>query len=230
MPREIGPLLASGRDGDIFEYGPGLVLRRARDRRNIEREARTIQYAADHGYPVPAIDEIRADGTEIVMERIDGPMMMDVMGKQPWTLSRYASMLADLHDALHEIPGPDWLPEFPSGGDRFLHMDLHPLNVMLSERGPVVIDWTNASRGNPLSDAALTYVLLTCPEIPGSRMKQLALQPARGLLARSFARRYRGHGFDTELAIAAELKSLDKNMTPSESAACLKLAARARLR
>lgn len=230
MTREIGPLLASGRDGDIFEFGPGLVLRRTRDGRNIEREARIISYAAEHGFPVPAIEEVRADGTEIVMERIDGPMMLDVIGKKPWTLSRYASMLADLHDALHEIPAPDWLPEFPTGGDRLLHLDLHPLNVMISQRGPVVIDWTNAARGNPLSDIALTYVLLTCPEIPGSRLMQVAMQPARGILARSFVRRYRGPAFDTQLAVAAELKSLDKNMTPTESAACLQLAARAKHR
>ena len=33
--------IASGRDGDIFEFGPGLVLRTTRDGRSIEREART---------------------------------------------------------------------------------------------------------------------------------------------------------------------------------------------
>ena len=43
---EPGRLLASGRDGDIFEFGPGLVLRRTKDGRVIEREARTIAYAA----------------------------------------------------------------------------------------------------------------------------------------------------------------------------------------
>jgi aminoglycoside phosphotransferase (APT) family kinase protein len=93
-----------------------------------------------------------------------------------------------------------------------------------------VIDWTNAARGNPLSDVALTYVLLTCPEMPGSRVLQLALQPARGLLARSFVRRFRGPEFDVQLAVAAELKALDKNMTPPESEACLELARSARQR
>jgi aminoglycoside phosphotransferase (APT) family kinase protein len=230
VAREIGPLLASGRDGDIFEYGPGLVLRRARDGRNIGDEARVIQYAADHGFPVPAVEEVRGNGTEIVMERIDGPMMMDVMGRQPWTLVRYATMLADLHDTLHAIPGPDWLRRLPGGGDRLLHLDLHPLNVMLSERGPVVIDWTNAHRGDPLFDVATTYVLLTCPEIPASQAMQLVMNPARKLLAGQFARRYRGHRFNTQLALAAERKALDKNMTPTESANCRKLATRARTR
>ena len=57
---EVGPLLASGRDGDIFEFGTGRVLRRAKSGRVIEGEARTIAYAREHGYPVPEIYEVRA--------------------------------------------------------------------------------------------------------------------------------------------------------------------------
>ena len=104
---EAGRLLASGRDGDIFEYGPGLVLRRAKSGRVIEGEARTIAYVREHGYPVPEIHEVRAGGTEIVMERIEGPMMMDAMLAKPWKMARYARELADLHDRLHVIPAPD---------------------------------------------------------------------------------------------------------------------------
>jgi tRNA A-37 threonylcarbamoyl transferase component Bud32 len=39
-------------------------------------EARTMDYARRHGYPVPAVEEISADGTDLVMERIDGPSMV----------------------------------------------------------------------------------------------------------------------------------------------------------
>jgi aminoglycoside phosphotransferase (APT) family kinase protein len=228
VTRELGPLLASGRDGDIYEFGPGLVLRRTRDGRSLEDEARVMCFAAERGYPVPSVEEVRADGTEIVMERIDGPMMMDVMVKQPWTMARFASMLADLHDSLHDISAPDWLSQVHDGGDRLVHLDLHPMNVMLSARGPVVIDWTGASRGQALTDVALTYVLLTCPQMPAPRLVQVLANPARAFLARSFARRYRGIEFDAHLAIAAEMKALDPNMSPSESAACRRLAARAR--
>ena len=48
---EPGQLLASGRDGDIFEFAPGLVLRKTRDGRSIAHEARTMRYVAEHGYP-----------------------------------------------------------------------------------------------------------------------------------------------------------------------------------
>jgi aminoglycoside phosphotransferase (APT) family kinase protein len=225
-----GPLLASGRDGDIFEHGPGLVLRRARNGRSLEREARVMRFAAERGYPVPAVVEVRAGGTEIVMERIDGPMMMDVMAKRPWTMPHYASVLADLHDALHEIVAPDWLPRLPDGGDRLVHLDLHPMNVMLSSRGPMVIDWTNASAGDALSDVCLTYVLLMCAQMPAPRPVQILVSPVRGFLARRFARRYRGRAFEAAVAVAADAKARDPNMRPAEVAALRRLADRARRR
>ena len=226
---EPGRLLASGRDGDIFEYGPGLVLRRAKSGRVIEGEARTIAYAREHGYPVPEIHEIRSGGTEIVMERVEGPMMMDAMLKKPWLMGHFARALADLHDRLHVIPAPDWLPDI-DGGDRLVHLDLHPMNVMLAASGPIVIDWTNASRGDALTDVAVTMVLLTCPQMPGSRILNVAATPARSFLARTFSARYKGRALDEKIAFAARLKALDKNLSAEEIAACERYGDRARAR
>jgi aminoglycoside phosphotransferase (APT) family kinase protein len=229
MPTEPGPLLASGRDGDIYEFGPGRVLRRAKDGRVIEGEARTIAYAREHGYPVPEIFEVRAGGTEIVMERLDGPLLMDLMLKRPWRIGRYARQLADLHDRLHVIPAPEWLPAIDDG-DRLVHLDLHPLNVIVTDAGPVVIDWPNAARGDALVDVATTIVLVTCPRMPGSRILNIAATPLRRYLARSFAARYRGRALDEHLDFAGRLKALDGNMTAEEVVACERLAARARKR
>ena len=230
MTADHGRLLASGRDGDIFEHGPGLVLRKTRDGRSIEHEARAMRYVAEHGYPVPAVQDVRADGTEIVMERVDGPNMMDAMLKQPWAMPRYVSILVDLHDRLHEIAAPSWMRQLYDGGDRVVHLDLHPLNVLMSARGPVVIDWAGAARGDPLSDIAFTYVLLTCPRVPANRAVQLLLEPLRLLLARRFVRSYRGPAFDAHVADAAEAKALDRNMFPDEVDACRRLSGRARQR
>ena len=221
-------MIASGRDGDVFEFGDGLVLRKTRDGRSIEHEARIMRYAAEQGYPVPEVRDVRADGSEIIMERIDGPLMMGPMVKRPWTIPRYASLLADLHDQLHEIPSPDWLRQSSDGGDRLVHLDLHPLNVLLSARGPIVIDWANAARGDGLSDVAMTYVLLTCPQMPGPRVLQIAAQPARAGLARLFAGRYQGNDLAERIAVAADLKTLDRHMTPDEITNLHRLARRMR--
>ena len=225
---EPGELIASGRDGDIFEYGPGLVLRKTRDGRSIAHEARIMEYVAERGYPVPRIEEVRADGTEIVMERIDGPLMLAPGVGGIVQLPRMLHVLADLHDQLHEITAPEWLPALPDGGDRMLHLDLHPLNVINSPtRGFVVIDWTNAHRGDPLFDVALTYVLLTCPRIPVPRPIEVAMNAIRRpLVGRAFAQRYRGPALDARIAEAAELKCLDPHMSPDEVTRMRRLAAR----
>jgi len=217
-------LLARGRDGDIFEFAPGLVLRRTRDGRSIAHEARIMRYVADQGYPVPRVEDVRAGGTEIVMERIDGPLMVDAMVRPPWKLAAHLRLLADLHDRLHEIEGPDWLPGMPDGGDRLLHLDLHPLNVIMSAGGPVVIDWPNARRGDPMADVALTYALVSCGRIPLPRPVAAALGAVRApLLRRTFARRYVGPAFYRRVAEMAELKCFDRNMSPGEIRALRRL-------
>jgi len=225
---EPGELIASGRDGDIFECGHGLALRKTRDGRSIEHEARIMRYVAEHGFRVPTVHDVRANGSEIVMERIDGPLMADAMLRRPWTMPRYASMLADLHDQLHRIPPPAWIPQWPDGGDQLIHLDLHPLNVLVSADGPVVIDWSNAARGEALSDVALTYVLLTCGTVPGPRALQIAVQPVRLSLGRRFARRYRGEDLNEHVAVAAELKTLDPHMSRDEITSMQRLAQRMR--
>ena len=222
-------LLASGRDGDIFEFAPGLVLRKTRDGRSIAHEARTMRYVAEHGYPVPRIEEVRAGGTEIVMERIEGPIMMDAMVRPPWKLGDHLRLLADLHDRLHEIPAPDWLPAMPDGGDRMLHLDLHPLNVIMSPAGPIVIDWPNARRGDPMADVAVTYALIACGHIPLPRPVAAALDAVRTpVLRRFFAKRYLGPAFYRRVAEMAELKCFDENMAPDEIRALRALAERSR--
>ncbi len=215
--RDGHELIAQGRDSDIYAYAPGLVLRRARSGRSMAHEARIMQYATEHGFPVPRIEAVQANGCEIVMERVDGPSLLDVMARRPWKGGDSLRVLADLHDRLHRIAAPDWLPRLGADGDRLLHLDLHPANVLMSARGPVVIDWPNACAGEPLADVALTYALLLCPRIPAPAPARQMLQLLRKpLVERAFARRYRGMPFRRQVAAMASLKSLDRNMAPDE--------------
>ena len=147
-----GPLLASGRDSDIFEYGPRRVLRRSREGRSMVEEARIMEYVRVQGFSVPVVEEVSGDGRNMVLERIEGPDMLAMMRNRPWTIPRLGRVLADLHRELHELKTPDWLADAPVGrGVGLLHLDLHPLNVMMSPRGPIVIDWARACRGDPRS-------------------------------------------------------------------------------
>jgi aminoglycoside phosphotransferase (APT) family kinase protein len=186
-----GPLIASGRDADIFAYGDAgrLVLRRSRAGRSMAGEAKVMDYVRGQGYPVPAVDHLSDDGTDLIMERIDGPSMVEFLGRKPWLLRTHGRVLGDLHRRLHQIPGPDWLDpvQVPGGaGESLVHLDLHPLNVIVGPSGPVVIDWTNARRGAGAVDVAINWVLMSAGEIPGNRLKATVMGRARGLLINAF--------------------------------------------
>jgi aminoglycoside phosphotransferase (APT) family kinase protein len=217
--------LASGRDADIFEYGETMVLRRSRRGRSMRDEARTMEYARAHGYPVPAVSEVSDDGTDLVMERVDGPVMVAAIGRRPWTVRRQGAILAELHNRLHEIPAPDWAPEAPCGsGDRLIHLDLHPLNVILTSKGPTVIDWTGAARGAGEVDVALTWVLLASGGIPAGRVKAAVLGTGRGLLVNAFLSGFDLEAIKPELPAVVEWKVTDPNMTAVECRAMRSLA------
>jgi aminoglycoside phosphotransferase (APT) family kinase protein len=223
--RAPGDLIASGRDSDIFEYGPGLVLRRARNGRSMEIEARTMEYVRTHGYPVPAVEEISDDGTDLVMERVDGPSMVEALSKQPWTMRRHGRTLGELHQRLHEIPAPDWLPDAPFGaGDDLLHLDLHPLNVIIGANGPVVIDWPNARRGDGNSDVAVTWIIVAAAGAPISRVKGALLGWGRKVLIKNMLERFDVDAVAAQLDGVVEWKATDKNMTDKEIAAMRALA------
>jgi aminoglycoside phosphotransferase (APT) family kinase protein len=147
-------LLASGRTADVFALGPDRVLRRYRDGWSAEREADIMTYVGGLGYPVPAVYEVA--GPDMVMERVDGPTMAEAMATGAVTLHDGVQILADLHTLLHALPAR----VAADPGDRILHLDLHPENVLIAARGPVVIDWANASEGPPDLDIALSALIL----------------------------------------------------------------------
>jgi tRNA A-37 threonylcarbamoyl transferase component Bud32 len=217
---ERGRLIASGRDSDIFDHGAGTVLRRARDRRSIALEARTMEYVRSCGYPVPAIESVSDDGTEIVMERIDGPSMVEAMSRRPWTLRRHGHVLADLHRRLHEVAAPSWLPGVPvggvGGGGGVLHLDLHPLNVIMGRRGPVVIDWANACVGRGEVDVALAWVLIASGELPFTRVRAAVLGRSRSVFLRGFLERCDVGAARSVLDAVVAWKVTDANMSDAE--------------
>ena len=126
----------------------------------------------------------------LVYERIDGPSMTDLLLADPGSIDELAHTLAQLHATMHlPAPGsvlprqrdnllrnidsisatllPATLKEKVSqtvqelpDGDVVCHGDYHPGNVIMSSRGPVPIDWENASLGSPEADVARTALLL----------------------------------------------------------------------
>jgi aminoglycoside phosphotransferase (APT) family kinase protein len=211
----LGPKLAEGRDSEIFEHGPGRVLRRARDGRSLEREAAVMRHVRDHGYPAPQVDDA-GDGW-LVMERLDGTDMLAGMRRTPRGVMAAGRLLADLHRRLGAIPAPAWLDVAPGApGDRMVHLDLHPLNVMDTAAGPIVIDWANARRGDPATDVANTWALLACGEVPGSRLDRAIATIGRGLMLRAFLTSLDRAAAERAMPALVEWRVGDRNHTDAE--------------
>jgi aminoglycoside phosphotransferase (APT) family kinase protein len=207
-------LLASGRAADVFEHGETTVIRRYREPgADATREAAVMEHVRLKGFPVPAVHY--AAGPELVMDRIDGPTMLDAL-RRPWRISAYARLLASLHDRLHAIEAPREL-EAPYGqGDSVLHLDLHPANVIMSSSGPVVIDWTGAVRGDPAIDLAQTWVLMATSAVPGSMFVRALGAAGRGTFVRGFLRHVDRDAAGAALPAVARRRMADPHVLPEE--------------
>jgi aminoglycoside phosphotransferase (APT) family kinase protein len=206
-------LIAAGRASEVFDLGDGRVLRRFKSGGDPEREALVMRHARAHGYPVPQVLEVTADA--LVLARIEGQTMAEAASAGRQSVEDHAAVLARLHEDLHEVDAPVGL-QAVGHGDRLLHLDLHPANVILSPDGPVVIDWTNARRGEPAFDVALTWVI-------GATSQGL------GRLGRTFISRFLAH-FDRDellraLPAAVDFRLADANVSDEERQAILRLRA-----
>lgn len=199
-------VIAAGRASEIVDLGDGRVLRSFKGQGYPAREARIMEHARAHGFPVPAVFEVREDA--LVLELVDGPTMAADLGRHPWRLSRHARTLAGLHARLHEI-------QFE--GERLIHLDLHPENVLLSARGPVVIDWTNAQAGDPGLDVALTWVIGASVDNFGARA-----------FTRLFLRHVDREAARRALPEAVAYRLADPNVTDAERARVRRLLGRSR--
>ena len=150
-------MLARGRDATVYALDERTVLRRYERRDVPEYEINVMRYARAHGYPVPEVKDV--SGPDMVLERVNGPTMQEVLESDPAQLDRNIRLLAALHERLHEITAPPGLGAV-GDGNTLLHLDLHPKNVLLSANGPYVIDWANARRGDWADDVAQTIVVI----------------------------------------------------------------------
>jgi aminoglycoside phosphotransferase (APT) family kinase protein len=219
----LGPKLGEGRDSEIFEHGPGMVLRRSRDGRSLVREAEIMRYVHEAGYPVPQVYD--AGEGYLVMDRVDGPPLLEVAARHPLRLGEYGRLLAGLHHRLHELPAPPGLPAAGVPGDRLLHRDLHPLNVLMPEGGPVVIDWANCAAGDPSYDVADAWVLFASAEVPGSRWDRALAAVGRRFFLRGFLGACDREAARAAIPAAVENRLRDRNMSEGEKARMRRMAA-----
>ena len=225
-PDEPGPVLGTGRAAIVYDIGGGRVLRRyrpqegrARNPHDLVKEADAMRWVREHGVAAPEVFDV--DGSDLVMERIDGRSLLDGLATKPQRLPAAGRILADFHRQLDAVPAPDWLTcRYPA--DRadtpigIVHGDLHPDNVILSPSGPVLIDWTNACAGDRGADLAQTWIILQHLGLPDGRTMRLLEGGARRVLLRAFLRGVDRQRATDWLERIAAARLDDPNLKPTE--------------
>ncbi|UCF10897.1 MAG: phosphotransferase [Candidatus Bipolaricaulota bacterium] len=232
--------IGEGRTAEILAWNPGQVLRLYRPgsaRAWVLREMNVTHAVHAMGLPCPAVYPADTgdglieleDRVGFVMERVDGPTMMEDLAARPWRVRRHAQSFARLHVEIHstlarDLPsqrarfhrildgltddlGPamvnhirDAMPD-PDGSERVCHGDFHPDNILLSPRGPIVIDWGPASGGLPAADIAWTLFLFRHGAAPvdASPRTRILIALFRAAFSRTYRRAYcRAAGLDWE--------------------------------
>lgn len=187
-----------------------------------EWQAAAIEAARSSGVRVPAVHDLTTvEGRPgMVMERIDGPDLLALVAQRPWKMFWGARIMGEVQAQVHAASASSGLPELRvvlrrhiesanlpehltrfamqrldglTDGKSLCHGDFHPGNIIVSEGGPVVIDWTGATRGDPDADVARTLLMFRIGELPpGSPavLRMLAMF-ARKIMASVYLRAYR---------------------------------------
>ena len=199
------------------------LIRHAATAAAVEREVAAMRAVRSVVPFVPEVFEtVVIDGRPgIVMERVAGSDLLSVMASRPWMVGRIGATMGQLHARLHDVVAPleveslvkrtrhlatredrvprrilDWaLPQFEEmpDGDRLLHGDFHPGNILSSADGPFVIDWASVTRGNPDADLARSVLTLQVGTVPPDSplIVRYGARFVRRLLVRSYVRAYR---------------------------------------
>ena len=186
---------------------------------SVQEEARIGGLVHGTGLPVPdvlgTVEDFGRYG--VIYERVDGPTMLQQFSRAPWSLHSLMGIFANLHVSVHEhrvteLPSrretmaksirnapsvPEMMKESALGvlerlpEDDFLrHGDFHPDQVIMSQRGPIIIDWITARKGSPASDVARSSLILRLGAPPAGRASERLINLVRAYAHLRYMGRY----------------------------------------
>ena len=142
-------------------------------------EAAVMRFASESGLPVPKVHAEGVSGGRpaLLMAWCPGRTLLAEVQARPWRIWALGVALGRMHARIHALAVPPQLADVVPAWDlrhrdamaapSLLHMDYHPLNVMVdSGRVTGVLDWANVRVGDRRADLARTVTLLRLPPLP----------------------------------------------------------------
>ncbi|WP_099469081.1 phosphotransferase [Konateibacter massiliensis] len=157
---------------------------------DILNEALNQSRIEETGLNIPKVLEVsKIDGKwAITMEYIKGKTLAELIKENPANVDTYLEQFVDLQLEIHTKKSPllnkqkekfarkiqnskqidastkyellsrlDGMPKHT----KVCHGDFNPSNIIVSDKGNFVIDWSHATQGNASADAARSYLLFT---------------------------------------------------------------------
>jgi hypothetical protein len=221
MGGSLGEKIGEGAMADVHAWAPGQALKLFKagvPRRMSWWEARMTRAVFAAGGPAPEVlGEVTLEGRfGIVLPRIEGPTLRQLLRTGAMTYEQAGAILATLYISVHTTPPPpevaslrDWidgalrsfgglLPKdiatgilnlierLPAGGG-LCHADLHPSNVIMTADGPRLIDWLATIRAPAAFDLACCHVML-CELVPEGIAHPKQSHALDGLVQSEYAR------------------------------------------
>lgn len=193
---KLSQVIGISLDADYYQYGDRLIKLYHDDveRDKIEEIFHNQQHIAE-SYPEAArVIEIREvdNHVGIVLEAIKGKSMLSKMEDQPNDLMDFAEKFAEIHKMINKVDMtgiPNQLTYFSNhlarapidnglklelldflNGERHFHNLCHgmfqPDKIVCNEDQYTIIDFDRAYLGNPISDVAMTHIILESPRVP----------------------------------------------------------------
>ena len=179
------------------------------------RERVAMHACAAAGIATPRIEAAGIlDGQPAIVQTwCRGESLFDRISRRPWSMPRLGREFGRLQARLHAVHAPaeftagaprDWLslvsPRHAhlaermlaarTASDTLVHLDYHPLNVIVDGAKTSIIDWAYAAAGDARADLALTAVALQIAPAPRSRLGPL-MGISRRLAMRAWLTGYR---------------------------------------
>ena len=223
---QLGTPIATGRTAEIYAWENGCILKLIRPGfpaylANQEWRQSMVVWKLGARAPRP-VKLIEVDGRRgVVLPRVDGPNLVQVLQRSLWRMDSLARLLGRLHAELHRLSAP----RFPSlhgrmrwnlahanlldeprkaailallgrlpDEDTLCHGDFHLENILLSNTGPVIIDWEGSMHASPAGDVANTCLWFHNAFMGGSGARGWLLRQIGLRLERVYLAEYRRTG------------------------------------